>query len=46
MGITIHYSGRFNKDASLSQIVHEVKDIAAHLMLWGVACEECVSLEK
>ena len=28
MGITIHYRGRFNKDAFLSQMVHEVKDIA------------------
>lgn len=28
MGITIHYSGRFNKDASLSEMVQEVKDIA------------------
>ncbi|MFW5754196.1 MAG: hypothetical protein ACOCV9_05280 [Marinilabiliaceae bacterium] len=28
MGITIHYNGRFNKDASLLEMVHEVKDIA------------------
>lgn len=27
MGITIHYSGRFNPKASLPQMVEEVKDI-------------------
>lgn len=28
MGITIHYNGRFNKNASLPQMVREVKDFA------------------
>ena len=27
MGLTIHYSGSFNKDASLSAMIEEVKDI-------------------
>ena len=28
MGITIHYNGRFNPDASLKNMIEEVKDIA------------------
>lgn len=28
MGLTIHFSGRFNEDASLSEMIEEVKDIA------------------
>ncbi len=28
MGLTIHYSGRFNEYASLSEMIEEVKDIA------------------
>ncbi len=28
MGLTIHYSGSFNKNASLSEMIEEVKDIA------------------
>lgn len=28
MGLTIYYSGRFNKHASLSEMIEEVKDIA------------------
>lgn len=28
MGLTIHYSGSFNKDASLQEMISEVKDIA------------------
>lgn len=28
MGLTIHYSGRFNKDASLMEMIEEVRDIA------------------
>lgn len=28
MGLTIHYSGRFNEQASLSEMIEEVKDIA------------------
>ncbi len=28
MGLTIHYSGSFNSDASLSEMIEEVKDIA------------------
>jgi hypothetical protein len=28
MGLTIHYSGRFNESASLPQLIEEVKDIA------------------
>ena len=28
MGLTIHYSGRFNEHASLSEMIEEVKDIA------------------
>jgi hypothetical protein len=29
MGLSIHYNGRFNKDAILSDMITEVKDIAA-----------------
>lgn len=28
MGLSLHYSGSFNKDASLSEMIEEVKDIA------------------
>ena len=28
MGLTIHYNGKFNKNASLSRMIEEVKDIA------------------
>ncbi len=28
MGLSIHYNGRFNKEASLSEMIEEVKDIA------------------
>lgn len=28
MGLSLHYSGRFNKNASLSEMIEEVKDIA------------------
>jgi hypothetical protein len=29
MGLTIHYSGSFNPNSSLSEMIEEVKDIAA-----------------
>lgn len=28
MGLTLHYSGKINKDASLSELIEEVKDIS------------------
>ena len=28
MGLSIHYSGRFNKDAILSDLITEVKEVA------------------
>src|SRR5699024_5962922 len=28
MGLTIHYNGRFSKNASLSEMIEEVKEIA------------------
>lgn len=31
MGLSIHYSGKFNKNASLSDLITEVKDIAETL---------------
>jgi len=29
MALTLHYSGKFNPDASLSEMIEEVKDIAS-----------------
>ena len=39
MGLTIHYSGSFNKDASLPEMIAEVRDIA-EIYKWKYHIEE------
>lgn len=46
MGLSIHYSGKFNKNASLSDLISEVKDIAETLKWNYKIYEESLPINK